>query len=92
MVWLRLVAEQVVALEPRPDHPLPDLVRWFRGRLLQPDGRAFAFVITRDEQRIFIPPRLNRKLNLEADATVEVLAERTIDPTKKHTLLERPES
>ena len=82
VVWLRLVAEQVVALEPRPDHPLPDLVRWFRGRLLQPDGRAFAFVITGDEQRIFIPPRLNRKLNLEADATVEVLAERTIDPTK----------
>ncbi|ACY49717.1 DUF7017 domain-containing protein [Rhodothermus marinus] len=83
VVWLCLAEKRVVALEPRAGHPLPDLVRRFRGRLLQPEGRAFAFVLTEDNERIFIAPGLNRQLALEAGAMVEVLAERTIDPKKK---------
>jgi len=84
VVWLRLIEKEkwVVDLEHRTEHPLPELVRRFRGRLLQPEGRTFAFVLTENNERVFIAPGLNRQLALEDGTMVEVLAERTIDPKK----------
>ncbi|MDQ7040783.1 MAG: hypothetical protein Q9M35_07565 [Rhodothermus sp.] len=82
VVRLRVAGNEVLALEPRPEATLPELVRPFQGHYQPVREKPFAFVRTDTGDRIFVPPGVASQLKLPRNARVQGLAERTLDLKK----------